>query len=199
MSAKLIDITGQTFGRLTAIKPIGQSNKREYLWECQCACGTLKIVKGTRLRSHVSKSCGCLASELTRARNLTNPSRLMHGYARKYQRTVEHRIWCDMRKRCRLPTASHYDRYGGRGIRVCERWLISFENFLHDMGSRPSSQHSLDRINVNGDYEPSNCRWATRSEQAKNKNPWRGELKRLRELVKQYEAVCGSLDTYHAS
>jgi hypothetical protein len=151
---KSIDRTGHVFGRWTALSRISGQRK----WLCQCECGTIKAVSTSHLRQGKSKSCGCLEKELTSARAKT------HGMSG----TVEHRTWISMRDRCRNPKAAHYECYGGRGITVCDRWLNSFENFYEDMGSKPSRRHSIDRIDVNGHYEPRNCRWATITEQRRN-------------------------------
>jgi len=94
-----------------------------------------------------------------------------HGYTVGYKASAIYAVWADMRQRCKTPTHHAFAGYGGRGIKVCERWE-SFQNFLDDMGERPTPQHSLDRINNNGDYAPENCRWATWSEQNKNKRPY---------------------------
>jgi len=151
---KSIDRTGHVFGRWTALSRVSGQRK----WLCRCECGTVKTVATSHLRQGKSRSCGCLEKELTSARAKT------HGMSG----TVEHRTWMSMRDRCRNPKAAHYDCYGGRGITVCERWINSFENFYEDMGPRPSSRHSIDRIDVNGHYEPGNCRWATIAEQRRN-------------------------------
>jgi hypothetical protein len=98
-----------------------------------------------------------------------DPTIIKHGHARKGQVSPEWKIWQRMKTRCFNPTALDYSRYGGRGITVCDRWMESFENFLADMGLRPSSEHSIDRINNEGNYEPLNCRWATVIEQSNNK------------------------------
>lgn len=95
-------------------------------------------------------------------------SLIKHGAARNGKKTAEYRIWCAMRERCNSKNHSEFHRYGARGIRICERWN-SFEMFFADMGKRPSAQHSIDRIDVSGNYEPENCRWATKSEQGRNK------------------------------
>jgi hypothetical protein len=151
---KSIDRTGHVFGRWTALSRVSGQRK----WLCRCECGTVKTVATSHLRQGKSRSCGCLEKELTSARAKT------HGMSA----TVEHRTWMSMRDRCRNPKAAHYDCYGGRGITVCERWINSFGNFYEDMGPRPSSRHSIDRIDVNGHYEPGNCRWATIAEQRRN-------------------------------
>ena len=154
LMVKSIDRTGHVFGRWTALSRVSGQRK----WLCRCECGTVKTVATSHLRQGKSRSCGCLEKELTSARAKT------HGMSA----TVEHRTWMSMRDRCRNPKAAHYDCYGGRGITVCERWINSFGNFYEDMGPRPSSRHSIDRIDVNGHYEPQNCRWATTKQQRRN-------------------------------
>lgn len=155
----LVDLTGKTFGRLTAIRHLGGSR-----WECRCRCGTVKAIHTSALRRGVrlTQSCGCLYRE---TRGTTN---LIHGMSK----TALYRAWSSMKNRCYLTTCKAYSDYGGRGIVVCERWRSSFENFYADMGDRPSSRHTLERENVNGPYSPDNCAWATWEVQARNKrNP----------------------------
>jgi hypothetical protein len=148
-------------------------------WECHCECGRIKIVRADHLKVGNTKSCGCLASEMTAARSRT------HGETPYRYHSPEYRVWSGMRVRCSKPRFVHY---GGRGIKVCDRWH-KFENFLADMGRRPSPTHSLDRIDVDGNYEPSNCRWATRTEQMNNTRTTRrvrawGEVMPLRTALK---------------
>ena len=123
---------------------------------------------------------------------------LKHGNARRSSRTPEYRAWDAMIHRCERPSEKRYHRYGGRGIKVCERWRVSFEAFLEDMGPRPSTKHSIDRRNPNGNYEPGNCRWATAGEQQINRSnnkliEWRGVTKCAAEWERELGLRRGTL------
>lgn len=155
------DISNQRFGRLVALRAIRDEQRARFLWECQCDCGGTKLVLSNRLKSGEVRSCGCLRTEAAKRAGAAN---VTHGMTN----TKVFRIWVGMHSRCTNPKETGYENYGGRGIRVCDRWQ-SFEAFLSDMGEPPSSRHQIDRERVNENYEPGNCRWATPKENCRNR------------------------------
>ena len=146
MQSNLIDLTGKVFGRLTVVQQAPSSPAGHARWLCRCQCGKSKVVFGSNLRRGLIQSCRCLQHE--RARDAS----AVHGYAG----TAEYSIWRGILRRCNLPTARCYDSHGGRGIRCL--WE-SYEDFLDDMGERPSLQHRLFRVDRDGHFEPGNCVW----------------------------------------
>ena len=155
---RVVDITGKRFGRLIAIERVDREARDKHtcaMWRCRCDCGRVLSVRGGHLRSGYMQSCGCLRLDTHRT----------HGDCH----SVEYQTWANMLDRCRARTGKAYRNYGSRGISVCERWL-EYENFLADVGRRPSPKHSIDRFpDLNGPYEPGNVRWATWSQQARNR------------------------------
>lgn len=155
---KFIDLTGRIYGRLKVVSFAGITDKKT-LWLCLCECGKYKKILQYSIMHGITKSCGCISIEKGRAR----------GTHRETNKTKEYKTWAEMKFRCLNKTSTSYHHYGGRGITVCVRWIESYENFLADMGRAPTKDHSIDRINVNGNYEPSNCKWSTDCEQANNR------------------------------
>ncbi len=162
---KKIDLAGKTFGRWTVISEGGRKNKR-IMWRCQCSCGTEKEVSGCSLQTGHSTSCGC-------KRNETLQNKAIHGKNRRGSRSPIYGVWAMMIQRCRNKKDKKYRLYGDRGITVCERWL-TFKSFYEDMGDAPviesGERLQIDRINNDKGYCKENCRWATRSQQMKNRD-----------------------------
>lgn len=151
--ANFINLIGHVYGRLT-VEERSQDKNKNIMWLCVCECGNKTICQGRNLKSGHTKSCGCLNKEAI----------TKHGMGK----STEYTSWAKMKGRCLNQNNSRYKNYGGRGIIVCESWIDSFDNFLSDMGSKPTPEHSIDRINNDGDYEPGNCRWANVKTQSRN-------------------------------
>ena len=157
---KKFDLAGQRFGRLVVIENTGSVCQR-IVWLCQCDCGLTTHVPTAWLRNGNTRSCGCLGREARSA--AASAANTTHGMTR----TPTYESWFNMRRRCQETSHKSFKNYGARGISVCEHWA-KFENFLADMGDAPAGM-SIERVNVDGNYEPGNCKWATSQEQSRNR------------------------------
>ncbi len=161
------DLTGKRFGKLFVVG-FNSADGRNTFWNCQCDCGNHVVVRRSNLTNKSSKSCGCLRRDHGVKLGKMFGKETVHGYARRGTRIPIYKTWVNMRQRCYDDKNKAYRYYGGRGISVCSRWF-KFENFLADMGPKPEGL-TIDRINSEGHYMPSNCRWATRQQQSANRN-----------------------------
>lgn len=180
MSTK-IDLTNQRFGRLVALEDAGHNSSNKTVWKCLCDCGNIHYATTSDLRRGDSTSCGCFHKE-----QLGNRRR-KHGYSN----TKLYKTWKNIRARCNNPNEPNYPRYGGRGIKVCDEWndFINFKAWSESNNYNPSL--SIDRINNDGNYEPSNCRWVDKTTQIRNRSITRkvefnGEKITIKELSEKY-------------
>jgi hypothetical protein len=166
METHFIDLRGMYFGRLYVLAKIRRPSRARgsARFKCICECGKVSCHRSDHLRSGRCRSCGCLRSELSSAKATT------HGHTKGKKYSSEFAGWCAMLSRCKNSSQQSFALYGAKGIRVCSRWSQSFVAFLADMGRKPSKTHSIDRIDYRGNYEPSNCRWATLTQQGRNKS-----------------------------
>ena len=191
MSKKLPDLTGERFGRWTVIEYAGRGKHGEVQYKCRCDCGTERVLRRTSLTSGNSKSCGCLSRDVAKERGTT------HGDSKSRL----YRIWAGIIQRCCNDRERYeWEKYGGRGITVCEEWH-KYEAFRDwALSSGYSDDLTIDRINVNGDYCPDNCRWATVYEQNNNKRTskyisFNGETGTIREFADRYGLAYSCLYT----
>lgn len=188
MPAKFVDLTGRRFGRLVAVHFAGfkqYATERKRMWYCRCDCGAEFTTAGMYLMGGSTNSCGCIVGKHKRTHGATD--------------TPEYAAWAAMKQRCENPRVKAFKDYGARGIGVCARWQ-AFENFLADMGTRPSPAHSIDRERNDGNYEPGNCRWATKVVQSNNRRSslrltFNGETRTAAEWERHFGLKTGSVST----
>ncbi len=190
------DLTGGVFERLTVIGFSHIGNVKQKIWNCMCICGNKCTADTTQLVQGRKRSCGCLITENGKRQCA---KRITHGDTVSGKYAAEYGIWAAMLRRCYNKNTQDYKDYGAKGINVCDRWRHSYKNFIDDMGRRPSNKHSIDRYpNKTGNYEPSNCRWATMKQQARNTSTnrmltYNGETKCLIEWAEVLDVHRGAI------
>ena len=174
---KMVDLTGEHIGRLTVVSLSGRAGNGAKLWKCICDCGKEHFATTGNLLSGSTKSCGCYRKEIVSEKNYK------HGLSKNRL----HGIWRGMKQRCCNPRSKDFEHYGGRGITICRKWMCNFENFYNwAIANGYDESKSIDRIDVNGNYEPDNCRWADYEIQANNRSnnnkiTFRGEIHTIAE------------------
>lgn len=178
-----MDMVGRKFGRLTVERGAYKNGRGLRLCDCLCECGERRVVQKWALLNGTTRSCGCLHREIT-SRGRFHTTHGMHA-------SPLYSMWCSIKARCATPSVKAYPDYGGRGIRVCERWRDSFAAFVSDMGERPEG-YEIDRIDNDGHYEPGNCRWVPRIVNARNKrNTVRATIDGVTRSIYEWEPILG--------
>ena len=168
--SKINDLTGKKFGKLKVIEYYGNNKYGKALWLCQCDCGKTKIIVGNSLLSKLTSSCGCFNKEMARNRKIKH--NLSQGKLYK--------VWQGMKTRCYNKNFIYFKNYGGRGINICNEWKNDFSSFYNwAINNGYKENLTIDRINNDGNYEPSNCRWITRAEQNRNQRKTKNKIKEL--------------------
>jgi hypothetical protein len=180
-----IDMIGKAFGRLTVVRLSQRKCSSGRLWECACSCGGSTVTSTTKLRSGHTQSCGCLQVERFRA--AIGDMHVKHGMSKNKNRigAPEYTVWQGIKARCTNQKNKRWKDYGGRGIQMCDEWLNSFSAFFACVGKRPSMAHTIDRINNDGHYEPGNVTWATKSQQSKNRRPYKQPNRTLKNAMRR--------------
>lgn len=188
MNKKLIELKGKTFGKLIVLHRADKGKWGHVFWDCRCLCGNLTKVDGAKLRYGLTKSCGCLRHEGVRGKNL------IHGDATDWGRAPLYNVWLRMKARCFYKKSNNYPYYGGKGIKVCNEWKNNYMVFKKwALVNGYQNNLTIDRINSNGDYKPSNCQWLTKSENSKKR--WREQRKRTRRTLSKQKAIEWIIDT----
>lgn len=194
---KLVNLVGRKYTRLIVLYFVGHDKYKQRLYECRCDCGKIVIAVSGGLTSGNTKSCGCYK------RDVLIQHKTKHNYSGKNSK--EYNAWGNIKSRCSNPNRADYKNYGGRGIKICDRWMNSFENFLADIGRAPSQKHSIERKDNDGNYEPNNAFWATKDQQSNNKRTnvvisYNGKTQTLtqwcRELNVDYDSMQARIKTY---